>query len=104
MRSVNTHVYAQPLKQCNLEHSEKGISWAVRAALPNVGEHLRLALPLTGKTKVAQLEQRRIIIRQQRIVQFEVSVQAHRGWRESLNRERFYRAAYPICVCMLASS
>ncbi len=59
------------------------MSGAVQTALPNVGEHLRFALPLTGKTKVAQFEQRRIIIRQQRIVELEISVQAHRKWGEN---------------------
>ena len=69
---------------------------ALQAALPNVSKHLRLALPLTGKTKVAQLEQRRVIIRQQRVVELEISVRTEQR-RESPDRGRRNNgAAYPI--------
>ena len=89
----------QPARQCC--HGDVRAVWA---ALPNVGEHLRLALtPSTGKTKVAQFQQRRIIIRQQRVVELQVSVQ-HRTAGEPLTRRCKVGQAYPICVCMLASS
>ena len=83
----------QPARQCC-----HGDVRAVRAALPNVGEHLRLALtPSTGKTKVAQFQQRRVIIRQQRVVELQVSVQ-HTGRRVS-PWEMQSRAGLPyMCV------
>ena len=69
---------------------------ALQATLPNMSEHLRLALPLTGKTKVAQLQQRRVIIRQQRVVELEISVRTEQR-RESPDRGRRNNgAAYPI--------
>ena len=47
--------------------------------LPNVGEHLGvvLTLPLAGKAKVAQFDERRFIVREEGVVKLQVSVQAH---------------------------
>ena len=70
---------------------------ALQAALPNVSEHLRLALPLTGKTKVAQLEQRAGLSSDSSVLsRLEISVRTEQR-RESPDRGRRNNgAAYPI--------
>ena len=79
---------------CSQRHAWQ--AGALQAALPNMSKHLRLALPLTGKTKVAQLEQRRVIIRQQRVVELEISVRTEQRRESPDTRRHNIGAAYPI--------
>ena len=37
--------------------------------IPNMGVHERVSFPLSGKSKVAQLDKGRLVVRQERVVQ-----------------------------------
>lgn len=70
--------------------------------IPNVGEHLgALTLPLASKPKVAEFDQRRLIVREEGVVKLQVSVRKH---TKRVNTPLAGAKPYPMCVYMLASS
>lgn len=67
-----------------------------------MGVHLgALTLPLACKAKVAEFDQRRLIVREEGVVKLQVSVQTH---RKGVNTPLAGAKPYPMCVYMLASS